>query len=113
MNKMEKSIINSINYECSDTIEMQGKRESISKYLNRGYYIKEERNGYWVLVKPAHLYVTLTTIEATITLNMKEYVCEYYGRKRISKSLIEKFEKDIRNDNVNIYMDSHGNYTLK
>ncbi|GEM_PF-1311798 len=112
MNKMEKATISSITYEPSDTIEKQGKRRDIEKYLNAGYYIKEERNGYWVLVKAAQLKVTLTNSFCARTFNMKADVCKYYGRQRISQSLIEEFMKDIKDDKVSIYMDSEGYYSL-
>ncbi len=74
--------------------------------------IIQERNGYWVLVKTAQLNVTLTNTSCTITINMKADVCEYYGRQRISQSLIDKFMKDIRNDRLRIYIDSAGSYSL-
>lgn len=112
MSKMEKATNLSISYEPSDTIEMQGKRSNIEKYLNLGYYVKEDRNGYWVLVKAAQLMVTLTNSSCTRTFNMKANVCDYYGKQRISQSLIEKFKKDIKEDKVSIYMDSEGSYSI-
>ena len=110
---MEKANITSINYEPSDTIEMQGKRKDIDKYLKKGYYIKEERNGYWVLVKAARLIVTLKNSSCTKTFNMKEEVLDYYGKARISESLVNKFKMDIDNGTITIDMDSEGSYSLK
>ena len=54
---MEKATFVNGTYNESQRIEHQGTRASIKKYLNEGYYIKEDRNGYWVLVKPASLTV--------------------------------------------------------
>lgn len=110
---MEKATILSIMYEPSDSIEMQGKRRDVKKYLNAGYYTKEERNGYWVLVKTAQLNVTLNNSSCTRTFNMKADVCDYYGKSRISKSLINKFNQDIEDGEILIYMDLEGNYLLE
>lgn len=110
---MEKSTILSIVYVPSDSIEMQGKRKNIEKYLNTGYYIKENRNGYWVLVKTAQLNVTLKNSSCTRTFNMKEGVCDYYGKKRISQSLTDRFTQDIKDGKISIYMDLECNYSLE
>lgn len=110
---MEKAIISSIKYEASDSIEMQGKRKDINKYINNGYYVKENRNGYWVLVKSAKLNVSLRNSACIRTYNMKADVCDHYGKKRISQSLTDRFIKDTEGGKVFIYMDSEGNYSLK
>ncbi len=113
MNKMEKATILSITYEPSNSIEMQGKRSDIDKYLNLGYYIKEDRNGYWVLVKSAQLNVDIKNSSCRRMFNMKSDVCDYYRKKRISESLANKFIQDIKAGKINIYMDLTGNYLLK
>lgn len=110
---MEKAIILSITYEASDSIEMQGKRKDIEKYINAGYYIKEDRNGYWVLVKSSQLNVSLRNSTCTRTYNMKADVCDYYGKKRISQSLTDRFIRDTDSGKVSIYMDSEGNYSVE
>jgi len=111
--EMEKATVLSITYEPSDSIEMQGKRRDVKKYLNVGYYIKEERNGYWILVKASQLNVTLKNCFCTRTFNMKADVCDHYGKLRISKSLINRFNQDIEDGEISIYMDLEGNYSLE
>ncbi|MDF2877505.1 MAG: hypothetical protein K0S30_601 [Clostridia bacterium] len=109
-----KKITNAfVAYEPSDSIEIQGKRSDIEKYLNKGYYIKENRNGYWVLVKPAQLNVTLSNSFCTRTFNMKTDVCMYYGKIRISQTLADKFRKDVANGTISLYMDEEGYHSLK
>lgn len=110
---MEKAKIISINYEPSDTIQMQGKRKDTEKYCKAGYYRKEDRNGYFVLVKTARLIVVLASYSQTREFNMKEDVLDYYGKKRISPSLVDRFSKDICNGTISIFVDSHGNYEIK
>lgn len=83
-----------LTYQDSNTIEHQGNRASIDRYLKDGYYIKERRNGYWVLVKPAKVWVTIGNDSVRRTFNMKEDICNYYGRERISQKLIKTFEED-------------------
>lgn len=104
----------SIVYEPSDSIEMQGKYEKIQKYKKQGYYIKEERNGYWVLVKSARVLVTLTNSNCAKTFSMKEDILEYYGRKRISEKLLDKFRADVDSGKIIFKMNEDGTkYSMK
>ncbi len=110
---MEKVTVLSIVYVPSDSIEMQGKRKDIERYLKSGYYIKENRNGYWVLVKAARVGVTLASDSCTRVINMKDDILHHYGKNRINQSLVDKFRNDIVNETVTIFLDSQGNYALK
>lgn len=111
--EMEKAKIISIDYEASDTIVEQGKRKDIEKYLKNGYYIKEHRNGFWILVKTTRLIVTVCKSSQTRSFNMKEDICDYYGRTRISQSLVDRFRKDIADETISIFLDSQGNYEIQ
>lgn len=103
-----------VNYEPSDNIEKQGKYEKIKKYEKLGYYIKEERNGYWVLVKAAKVLVTLTNSKCTHTFNMKSDILNYYGKQKISKNLVDTFRDDVGNGKIKFEMDEEGTiYTIK
>ena len=52
---MVKVEIQSVQYEKSDTVEMQGTCADTKHYLHNGYYVKEEKNGYWILNKPSRV----------------------------------------------------------
>ncbi len=97
MQKVEHVIVN---YIESDKIETQGKRQEIQKYLDNGYYIKEDRNGYWVLVRTAKVQVTLTNSYGTKTFNVKDAILRYYGRERITDKLVNQFESDINSGKI-------------
>ena len=92
-------------YHAASTKEEQGNREKIQKYLNDGYYVKEERNGYWVLVKSARVMVTIGNGKTKRTFNMKRNICDYYGRARISSKLLERFQKDARSGKITFELD--------
>ena len=89
-----------VNYFPSDKIETQGNRQEIQKYLDNGYYIKEDRNGYWVLVKTAKVQVTLTNSYGTKTFDVKGDILSYYGRERITEKLVNQFQNDINNGKI-------------
>lgn len=107
---METAKFVSSYYEKSDTIEMQGSRDEIEKYLKQGYYVKIERNGYRVLVKKARVMVTLENSKCTNSFNMKNEILDYYGKERISKQLVKKFEEDINNNKITFEMNEDGTY---
>lgn len=111
---MEKVTNVVVEYEPSDTIEVQGKRDKIEKYLKRGYSVKEERNGYWVLIKKAKVWVTLTNSHCTETFNMKADILDYYGKQKISTNLVAKFQKDVNDGIITFAMDKEGtSYKIK
>jgi len=109
---MEKATVTSVNYEKSDTIEKQGKRRDIEKYLDNGYYVKVQRNGYWVLVKASQVQVTLSNSTGTRTFNMKEEIREHYNRTKVTEALARTFLKDVNAGNIPMCMNSEGMYTF-
>ncbi len=111
---MEKVTNVAIAYEPSDTIEVQGKREKIEKYLKKGYSVKEERNGYWVLIKKVKVWVTLSNTYCTRTFNMKTDILDYYGKQKISTNLVGKFQKAVNDGKITFTMDKDGTtYKMK
>ena len=109
---MEIATVTAINYEKSDTIQMQGKRRNIEKYLDKGYYVKEERNGNWVLVKSSSVKVTLRNSKITRTINMKEDIRKHYNRTRVTAALVRNFLKDINSGKIVIRMNFDGRYAF-
>ena len=110
---MEKATFVNAFYIDSSTITHQGKRSSINRYLNKGYYIKENRNGYWVLTKPASVKVTLKDSDGELYhFNMKNDILEYYSRTRISQSLFTRFNKDATSGKIQFYMED-GSYSFE
>lgn len=89
-------------FEPSETVEKQGNRSSIDPYLKRGYYINKGRNGYWVLVKPARVLVTIGDSKVSKTFNMKDDIRTYYGKSRISTKMVERFVEDVEKNKIKI-----------
>lgn len=111
---MKKATLVNATYDKSSTITHQGNRSSIQSYLNRGYYIKEDRNGYWVLIKPASLMITLKDSNNIIhSFEMKEDAVKYYGKQRISAPLANTFINDAIAGKIKFYMDDTGSYCIK
>jgi len=101
---MQRADVVYVNYECSDTITCQGTRNSIRSYLDKGYYVKVKRNGYWVLVRPATVTVLLENEDGeTQRFNIKNEILEYYGKKQISQSLVERFEQECQDGTIKFY----------
>ena len=98
-----------IYYELSSTLELQGKYSSIERYLSAGYYIQENRNGYWVLVRPSRVLVSAYCGKnGTFTHDMKSGILNHYNRIRISQKLIKTFKNDFFDGKVKILADETG-----
>ncbi|MNW32999.1 hypothetical protein D3C74_99530 [compost metagenome] len=110
---MEKCSVIYVKYEPSDTIEKQGKMSSNEKYLKQGYYIKESRNGYWVLVKPVQVNIKISNSSGARTFNIKQDILDLYKKDRISGKLTDRFEEDILMEKISIYMDAEGDYEIR
>lgn len=101
-----------ISYEKSESLEIQGKREEIEKYLDKGYGVKKKDNGYWLLVKSAQIIVTLSNGNIQKKFNIKEDILNHYGRKRMNKNLLEKFKQDIEAGLISLKLDSNESYSF-
>lgn len=110
---MEKVKDISVNYEKSDSIERQGKREDIERFLKDGYHIKDERNGYWLLAKSAMVFVTLKSSDCIKQFSMKRDILNYYGRERVSEGLVNDFKRDFYNEKIAIFWDLQDNYRIE
>ena len=111
---MEKATLVNALYNQSSTITHQGNRASIQPYLRKGYRIKEDRNGYWVLIKPASLTITLKDSKNIVySFEMKEEAVEYYGKQKISEKLANTFINDAIAGKIKFYLDDTGSYCIK
>lgn len=111
---MKKATLVSATYNKSSTITHQGNRASVQPYINRGYYIKEDRNGYWVLIKPFSLTVVLKDSNNILhSFQMKEDAVKYYGKKRICENIANRFINDAIDGKIKFYMDDDGSYCIK
>ena len=104
---MKRAKVIDFNYVESESITTQGKRREVKKRYP-DYRIKEERNGFFVLTKSAKCYVTLSWDGRVETFEMKDGILECYDRTRISKTLFEKFQKDIESGKHEILINEYG-----
>lgn len=104
---MQKAVrIALVAYIKSSSFEHQGNRQSIQRYLNEGYRVKESRNGYWVLYKNAQALVTVDCgNNVTYTMDMSYGIKMHYGAVRISESLVRHFIDDCNSGRVEVYTD--------
>ena len=110
---MKKAKVVYITYNESDTITYQGKRANINKYLKQGYSIKEERNGFWVLIKPVTVIAMLENDDGEKAMfNIKEDILRYYNRKKISEALVQKFIDQYEDGKITFYMEDNS-YSFK
>ena len=101
-------------YEQSQTLAVQQVRSLINSFLKEGYYIKETRNGYCILRRPARVTVILSYENVQIKYNMKKAVCSIYREQHISQKLYDKFVKDVKSKKITFYIDDvTGNYSIK
>lgn len=113
MEKYEVCKVKDIMYETSDTIEKRGKRDDIEKYLKKGYYIKESRNGYWVLVRPSRVIITVKDSAGVQDMNFKQAILDYYGKIKISEKQVVKFAQDLKNEKIKVCRHQNGSYFIK
>lgn len=110
--KMESADFVRAVYEYGNSIEIQGKQKDIEKYTNNGYYVKESRNGYWVLVKPCRVMVRLLGAGKVQDFNMKQDICSLYDKQRISQKTFDKFFEDADKGNIEFQV-GDGCYSMK
>ena len=110
---MTKTIVKSINYEKSDSIEFQGTKLEANKICaEKGYNIQLCRNGYWVLVKPCKINVTLSSDNLIKKFDMRLEILEYYKRSKMTVKLCETFKEDVKNEKITLTLNLDGSYTF-
>lgn len=104
---MEKATFVYASFEESSTRKHQGTRESIQRFLDNGYYIQVDRNGFYVLSKPGKVHVFLKSSSgASLQLDLKSEILHYYGRARMTPSLFSKFNEDASSGKISFYIEN-------
>ena len=97
-----------VKYIQSNSMIKQGKDKDIQCYLKTGYYKTQDRNGYWVLTKPAQINITLKGFNNIITFPARQQITAYYGRDNVTYRLCEIFKNDIACGKIKFYTSDDG-----
>ena len=89
------------------TIEKQGTRRDIQKYLNQGYKIVYENNGYYVLSIPSSANVRYEVEDVERTECVKPLIRDYYNVERVTENRFNKFMQDYENNKFNFMYSEH------
>ena len=109
---MEKATFVTADYIESCSLTIQGNHDSISLYLNDGFHVQKSERGFWILVKPCLVKVTLkTSTNEQRTFDMKQSLLEHYGRKKMSFNLYERFYNEASSGKIKFYINDF-NYSL-
>ncbi|ETT51582.1 hypothetical protein [Paenibacillus sp. FSL H7-689] len=112
--KHKQCTVKRIEYVPSEQKEVQGKWQSIQKYLKQDFYVKEDRNGYWLLIKASKVIVTISSPAGVENLNMKGHILDFYKKQRLTDKRVEQFTQEIRDEKIAIFLDSDDNsYLIK
>ena len=110
---MEKLSYVSSYFEPSQTITHQGTRRSIERYLNQGFSIQQERNGFWVLIKYSHAWVIFANSAGKqFRFDMRNSIMAHYGKQKLYEATFNRFVKDVSRGTVNVYLDSANNCVI-
>lgn len=104
----EKETLKFINaqYVHSDSVQLQGTYDVVKPYLSQGYYIKEDRNGYWLLLRAASIAVILKDSKKARKYYLKDEICHFYGRRRVSENLFETFYDEASRNMIRFFLEN-------
>lgn len=112
--KKEQCKVERIEYVPSEQKEVQGNWQSVQKYLKQDFYVKESRNGYWLLIKTSKVIVTFNSSAGVERLNMKGHLLDFYNKQRLTEKQVDQFTKEIRDEKIAIFLDSVDNsYSIR
>ena len=110
---MEKLSYVSSYFEPSETITHQGTQKSIQKFLDRGFSIQQERNGFWVLIKKSRAWVIFANAAGNhLRFDMRGNIMAHYGKQKLYEATFNKFINDLSKGIVNVYLDSANNCVI-
>ena len=110
---MEKLSYVSSYFEPSETITHQGTRNSIQKYLNRGFSVQQERNGFWVLIKKSRAWVVFENDAGNkFKFDMRGTIMAHYGKQKLYEATFNKFTNELAKGKIKVYLDEANNYVI-
>lgn len=87
----------SMKYIRSENFTVQAPKDEVyTKYVGNGYTVKPEGkgNGNWIVSKKGDVLVD--------GISQREFILEYYNRKRFTESLAMKFMQDVEDGNIEL-----------
>ena len=110
---MEKLSYVSSYFQPSETITHQGTRQSIQRFLDRGFSVQQERNGFWVLIKKSHAWVVFANSAGNqIKFDMRNNIMAHYGKQKLYEATFNKFVAALSKGTVNVYLDDANNCVI-
>ena len=100
-------------YEESESLEKQGTRQSVQKYLKQGFKIQSEHNGFFVLTKPVRVRVVVSDDGKQFIRDMKGEILKYYDKLRMSQKLFETFMQDAQSNNIKFYFNRNDQLSIE
>lgn len=96
--------LESLIYEESESRAVQGNYRLIAdRYLKKGYQKIKEDHGNWIVQKPAEAKgIFSSPTGERIECQIKNEICSFYGRKKISFELFERLKKDVKEEKVEV-----------
>lgn len=91
----------------------QSKSKKLDRKLKQGYYIVSEEPGKYVLEKPSVAKVKLEIEGKLEIFDVKELIKREYGQEKLSRSIFEKFIKDVRNGEKVLCFDKEQGLLIK
>lgn len=101
--------LKSFKYSDEERFTFRGTREEIEKKMDQGYYIIRGGQGEYLLGKSSEMEIVLEIDEKEETFDVKNLIRKEYGQEKLTKSIFEKFIKDLKNgDKVLDFDKEHG-----
>ena len=100
-------------FERSATINHQGTRASIQRYLKDGFSIKQDRNGFWVLTKPSRAWFTFKNSSGELVrFDMRGKIMLHYGKQKFYEATYKRFVKELSDGTVKVCLDESNNCVI-
>ena len=100
-------------FERSESMRWQGSRASINSFLKDGYSVKMNKNGNWLLAKPAHAwFIFKTPTGQDFRVDLRQQIMTHYGKQRFYEATYKRFVKDLTNGVVRVELDTDNNCVI-
>lgn len=101
------------NYSDDEHRLFQSKTAEFEELLEQGYYVVSQKPGMYEIEKPAIAEVKLEIKGKLEVFDVKNLIKREYNQEKLSRSIFEKFIKDVRNGEKVLCFDKEQGLLIK
>lgn len=105
--------LKSFKYSDDERFTFRGTRDEVLEKMEQGYFVVRGGQGEYILGKTSEMEVVLKIDGEEETFDVKKLLRKEYGQEKLTKSIFERFIKELKNGEKSLYFDKKQGLSIK